>query len=223
MNRAFSADGQRRGRARPLPQARALVGALLVVVAVGLTTAITRTPPVDDRSPYVVVARDLHAGEIIAVEDLRTALLQLDTELSQGAFTDPEAVVGAVMLSSRRQGELIQSGDVAPAASTDGRTAAAEISFPVERARAPRALEPGERVTVMATRTEAGQASTEVAIRDALVVAYELADDGFAAASTATLTLALGPDDDPVAVAHASQVAELTIVRTNGTRGGADD
>ncbi|MGI9602743.1 MAG: SAF domain-containing protein [Acidimicrobiales bacterium] len=216
MHTPTSADEARRPHARPLPQGRAILGGLLVVAAVAVAGFTTRDDPADHRRPYLTAASSFDRGHVIEATDLATAALDLDPGVEAGTFTDGSSLVGVVVISPVSAGELIQHSDLALATTTDRPDRAAlEVTFPVERDRAPRSLQPGEHVTVLATHTAAGGSTTNVAVDQALVVAYERGEDGFSASGTAVLTIALASTDDHLAVVHDTQVGALTVIRAN--------
>jgi len=213
-----SADGARVPLSRPLAPGRAVVGGLLVVAAVALTVIATRDPAVDRRQAHVVAAGDLGPGQLLTDEDLATALVELDEGIASASFTDPIAVRGAVVVNPVAAGELVQRSDLAAATHTDrADQAAVEVTFPVQRSRAPRSLQPGERVTVLATHTAAGGSTTSVSVRDAVVVHFDAGDSGLTAGDEAVLTLALASTADHVGVVHDTQVAALTVIRDNSS------
>ena len=86
----------------------------------------------------------------------------------------------------------------------------------------------GTRVSILATHTTAGEASTRVSVADAVVVHYDPGETGFAASDTGVLTVALASTDDHLSLVHDTQVGSLTVIRANSsggaeTRGGRDE
>jgi hypothetical protein len=76
-------------------------------------------------------------------------------------------------------------------------------------------LQVGERVDVLATFGTGADATTEVVVRGAQVLAGSREEGGIGARRI-TLTLALDDDDDVVALTHAVRAGEVTIARTTG-------
>jgi hypothetical protein len=199
------------GRRRALPTGRALLGGLLVAVAV-LGTFLLAGGDEDRGSPYVVVARPLPAGTVITEDDLTTRRLLLDPVVAARSFTDPADVVGAVALIPSGPGDLLSTGDIA----TDGVTGARlELTLTVPEGRTPPALRRGETVTVLATLGTGADAATRPVL-DAVEVVEITAASGVAGLGETTVTVAVADPALAVAGAHAAQVGELTVVRLLG-------
>jgi Flp pilus assembly protein CpaB len=209
------APERRIDRRRPLPGGRAVVGGLLVTLAaVGVFMAWSARAG-DVTRPVVVAAADLRPGEVLGPDDLEVRALDLPAELSDRAYADPRALLGAVALGPLAEGELVQrSAVVEPGASIDGTVPAAELSFAVDADRAlDGRLQVGERVDVLATFGTGVEAETDVIVRDAVVLAGTREEGGIGARRL-TLTLGLRDDDDVVALTHAVRAGEVTVVRT---------
>ena len=167
-------------RARPLarrsalPNGRALVGGLLVVVAVLGLFGAYRAATTVHTTDYLIVRRDVAAGRRIAAGDLALAPMVLYRGAATQAFTRPDDVIGKVALVPLSNGSLVERGHLAEAALPDhGRRVALEL----EPAQALNGrLSPGDRVDVIATST--GDAPAATIERDALVSELDgLTDD----------------------------------------------
>lgn len=202
-----------------LPSTRAVVGALLVLVAaLAAYTGATRgagTPS----TGYVVAAESVAPGQVLHAADLEVVPIELPAATASGAFTDPTQLDGSVALGPLDPGDLVTRAAVAPASGLD--TPSHEVSFAVERAQAlDGRLQIGERVGVLATYGTGDAAVTVPVVDDATIVQLSGGDDDALGASGAlTVTLALHHGDDAVAVTHAAQVGVLTLTRTAGTDG----
>lgn len=206
-------------RRPPLPNGRAVVGALLVTVSALTVFTMAR---VDDGGPdgaAVVTTRDLPAGHHLVHDDLRVVAVDLPETIAAASFATVPSLVGAVTVAPLGVGELVQSGAVVPAEhALDGAvTAAHELTLPVDTAHAPARLTPGEHVALLATTGSGASAVTAVTVADAVVVAYRT-DTGSLAANPAVLTVALTDPAQVLAATRAAHAAELTVVRT--TAGG---
>jgi hypothetical protein len=201
-------------RRRGGPNGRALLGALLVTVAAVGAFALARSGMAPPTTRYAVAVRAVAPGERLGVDDLELRAVELPESLRRLAFTDPSRLVGAVTLGPLGADQLVQAPGVA--LDTDARTAIGarhEVTFPVARDRVPGVLRRGERVAVLATFGTGNDARTVVSVPDAVVLAFEADGDGIGARGTARLTLAL-PDAALVLDAvHATQVAEVSVVR----------
>lgn len=201
-------------RRRAGPNGRALLGALLVTVAAVGAFALARSGSAPPTTRYAVAVRAVAPGERLAAGDLELRAMELPEGVRRLSFTDPARLVGAVALGPLAADQLVQSPTVALDA--DARTAIGprhEVTFPVARDRAPAALRRGERVAVLATFGTGSDARTVVSVPDAVVLAFEAEGEGIGARGTARLTLGL-PDAGLVLDAvHATQVAEVSVVR----------
>ncbi len=215
--------GERRRPTRAgggLPRGRALVGGLLVAVAMVVVFAATIGAG-DQPSALAVTARvSLPAGHVLTTSDLVTRPVDLPPGTAQAAFASVDELIGATTVAPLAADELIQRSAVA----LDGRllSPAHEFSFPVERERAVDGdLRPGETVDLLATFGSGAGASTSVLARRATVIAVQ-GGGGTAIGSGGdlVLTIALASADAVLDVAHAAQVADLTVVRA--TRAGDD-
>jgi Flp pilus assembly protein CpaB len=204
---------RRRSRRTPLPSGRAVLGGLLVAVAaLGVFAAYAgaQQPP---RTTVVVATTSLPAGHRLSPSDLRTVQVDLPAGTASSTYASVDDLVGAVTLAPLDAEELVQRSAVL-AADADA-PPVHEFSFPLERERAVDGdLRPGERVDLLATYGTGSDAYTVVLARGAVVSAVDDASSGSLTSSgSLVLTLALGSADEVLDVAHASQVASLTVVR----------
>ena len=219
-----TADGNiRRSRSggprRGLPSGRALVGGLLVTMAAVVVFA-AYAGSQDTASASVVVARrDLDPGERLTADDVEVRAVDAAADLTGRSFPDTDELVGAVTLGPVAAGELVQEGSVrlsAPDASGP------EFSFPVDRERALAGdIRSGESVDLLATFGSGSDARTSVAARDARVLHVQESRSGTLGSSgRLVLTVALTSDAEVIDVAHASEVAVITVVRSSRSPGG---
>lgn len=198
-------------RRRGLPNGRAVAGGLLVSVsAVGLYAS-WRAATAPPTAPYVVAARPIAVGTILARGDLATVTLDLPSSLRRRAFADPAALVGSEVLGPLDVGELVQASDVA---ATGGRRRR-QVSFSIEASAGLNGvIARGERVDVVATYGGGGDAWTAVVASSALVADVASSGTSLGGGRTLTLTLALDDADDVLAVTHAARAGAITIVRS---------
>lgn len=196
---------------RAVPNARAVVGALLIttsVFGVFWSWSVSTRPP---STAYVTAARDLVVGETLQARDLRLVTAQLPDALARSsAFTTVEAVVGSVVVGPVRKGELVQAGAVAKRLGGPGLR---QMAFAIEESRALAGrLRAGERVDVIATFGAGGDTYTTAVVRGALVLGIERAAGTLGTRSGLTITLGLEPAHDPLALAHALNAGEVFLV-----------
>ena len=222
-----SSDPDAARRRRPiragagLPRGRALVGGLLVAVAMVTVFAVT-TGAGDPPSAQAVTARAaLRPGHTLTTGDLTTRPVELPPGTAEATFATVDELLGATTVAPLASDEIVQRSAVV----LDGRLRppAHEFSFPVERERAVDGdLQPGETVDLLATFGSGPGASTSVLARQATVIAIQ--SSGRAAIGSSgelVLTVALGSADAVLDVAHAAQVADLTVVRATRADGEA--
>ena len=216
---AFRRDGGTGARSlrrrRAMPGGRAVAGGFLVALAAvgifaGYTDA-TSGPSVR----YLVAGRDLPLGHRIAAADLEAVALELPDELASRSYRSPSQVTGAVVVGPVGKGELVQTSDVLAGGEAPGER---QISFPVESARAVNGqLRRGEQVDVLATYGTGVDAYTVVVVAGARVADRTSSRQSLSDRGDEVVTLALPASADALAVAHAVNAGEVTLVRTAGT------
>jgi len=214
--RADGAGAARRpgaGRRRTVPGGRAVLGGLLVAASVvGLFYASTRDQSGPTES-YVVAARPLAPGTRLTAADLARVPLELPLSLAGRAFTDVAGLDGATVIAPLSAGELVQASAVVAKPSAPG---SREVTFAVPRATLTPALEVGERIDVVATYGSGTDAFSTVVLRQALVVGLDRGRDRVGEQGDVSVTVAVDDPGDAVALAHAVQLAKLTVVRATG-------
>ena len=191
----------------------------MTAAAVGLF-AIAGADAEADRHAVVVAVEDLVPGSRLRASQLRVVDVDLPPDTLERAHPghDLDALVGGVLLAPVAPGELVQRSAVAEATG-EGTAPTPEFSFAIAEDRAVAgSLRPGEHVDVLATYGSGSGATTLVVARGATVRASDAADDAtLAGTDTLTVTLALGDPTTVLALAHASQAATVTLVRTTGS------
>jgi len=200
---------------RALPSSRAVVGALLITLAAVGTFAISRQGEDAMTTRYVVLTSAVAPGERIKASDVATRAMDLDAEVAAQTFSNVDRVVGAVALAPMNAGQLVQDADVALPTRVDGQVLVGhELTFPVERDRVPQNLRRGERVAVLATYGTGSEARTTTTAQQAVVLSFETDGDTIGTKRSARLTVLLSDPAMVIETAHASQAADITIVRT---------
>lgn len=216
---APSSGSSRTVARRPaLPTGRAVVGGFLVAVsALGIFTAYARATAGPTRS-YVVARHDLPLGTQLAEDDLVALPMELPSAVADhAAFDRLSAVVGATTIGPIRQGELVQAGDLVRKRSGP---AELEVSFEIEPARAlAGSLRPGEWVDVLATFGAGADAYTVMVVPQARVLATTSTRTALST-GTDVISLALGSSDAALALTHAVNAGEVTLVRATGPAAG---
>jgi Flp pilus assembly protein CpaB len=202
-------------RRRALPGGRAVAGGFLVALAaVGTFAGYTEATSGPDLR-YLVAGRDLPLGHRVSAGDLESVAMELPGELASRSYRSASQLVGAVVVGPVGRGELVQTSDVLAGGEAP---AERQISFPVESARAVNGqLQRGERVDVLATYGTGGDAYTVVVVTGARVADRTTSRESLSDRGDEVVTLALPASADALAVAHAVNAGEVTLVRTAGT------
>jgi Flp pilus assembly protein CpaB len=197
-----------------VPSGRALIGGLLVAVAALGIFAAYQAARGGPSTQFVVAAGDIAPGSRLAPDQLRLEPIELPEEVAAGAFTDVDDLIGDVALAAVAAGELVQASAIAdaPADGSSGYT----MSFAIDADRAVGGdLRPGERVAILVTYIGGQTAETRTVVDDATVLQFERADEGAlsGALGETVLTVQIPAGADPLALAHAARVGEITVVR----------
>jgi Flp pilus assembly protein CpaB len=214
--------GQRRvGRARRLPGGRALLGGFLVMLATVGAVALSRAAGAPATVPTVVASSPIAPFDPLGPHNLTVVDLALPDDLTAFTYADPASLSGTVSRSYLDVGEMLQRGAVVE--STAAQRAAApsrEISLRIDLDRAVEGrLQAGDRVDVLATYGNGVDALTFVVLSDAPVLSAARVEGGVGSARSIVLTLALTDRRDTIALAHAVDNADLTVVRTTTAAG----
>ncbi len=200
-------------RRRGLPGSRAVVGGLLVAAAaVGLFAAYARVEGGPSQS-FVVARHPIAAGTRLEASDLSLEPMELSTAVAGRAFERVSDLVGTTLLTPMEKGELLQASAVAL---TPPGGAGRVVSFPVEQGRLGR-LKQGERIDVLATYGSGTDAYTAIVLRRALVTQVERGGSSLGDSGPTVLTVAVETPADELAMAHALQLAKLTVVVASGS------
>ncbi len=204
-------------RRRSLPGSRAVVGGFLVAAAaVGIFAAYTNAAT-DHRLDYVIAQRPLTVGQRVKPEDLATAPMELPSNLSdQFAYRDPSRLIGAVVTSPVRAGELVQASDVAAGEAGLGQR---QVSFPVDASRAvDGTLAVGDSVDVLATYGSGPDASTMAVAIGVRVIALSTSSSALGSASgqSEVVTVGLPSWHDVLALTQAVNAGQVLLVRSTG-------
>ncbi len=206
-------------RQTSLPGSRAAIGGFLVALsALGIFSAYSRAAAGPTTS-FVVARRDVAVGSRLTADDLAPVAMELPDALANGsAFRTEGDLVGATTVGPVRKGDLVQASDVVRKRSGPEEL---EVSFALESSRAVAgSLRPGELVDVLATFGAGSDAYTVTVVHHARVLDARPAGGPLAGGDTDVIRLALTSDADALAVTHAVNVGDVTLVRATGTAGG---
>ena len=199
-----------RGRlGRPLP----LIGALLVVLALaGYWSVYSATT---HRTPVLVAAHDLQAGTVVRSADLRVAELAGDAGTMAALVPEREldTVLGRELTAPVPQGSPLPRATVAAAGTGP---AAFTLVVPAMRALGG-ALNPGDRVTVLATFESGAGARARAVARGLRVLTVGAAPEGLDRASASIpVTVALPDPSLAAGLALANTEGKIDLLREGG-------
>lgn len=204
-----------------LPSTRAVVGGLLVAVAVLAIFAAHRSASSVDTTEWLIAVRPVPAGREITAADLARAPMRLVEATEARAVADPRRVIGRVALVGLRPGDLLLAGSTAerPAASATAR----RVTITLGAAAALGGdLAEGDRVDVVAIGDES--TPTEVVVRGALVGGVGADGGGDAVGSTSggiQVTLDVADEDAARALISAHATGGVTLIAASPVDAGA--
>jgi len=204
-------------RHRGLPGGRAVLGGVLMAVAVvGVFVAYdqaSRAPT----STIVVASRPIRVGEVLDADDLGTVEGELPAGAQAAGFDDIDRLTGRVALGPIGEGEVVQAASVTEDANALGLHEVA-ITLPRRQVAVGR-LKEGERVDVFVTYDE----RTSSVVRGAEVVLISADDDAsLTSERDISIVVAVPSGDDVAALVHALRTGDVTVVRSTFT-GAPDD
>ncbi len=216
-----SGAGARRRLAGPRarPSGRAVVGGLLVALAMVITFAAASHPPGRPRATVVVVRRAVLLGSRLQAADLAIERVDLPAPLAGQTYGSIDQAVGLVTLGPLQPGDLLQHSTVARAEVAPGLH---ELSFAVDRDQALDGdLVPGQTVDLLATYGTGQSAETVVVARQVrLIDVDDHSQTSLASTGKLVVTVALATDAQVLAATHASQVGAVTLARSDGSGSG---
>jgi Flp pilus assembly protein CpaB len=203
---------RRRG---PLPW---IAGALILIALVGYLLVYNASTK---RTPVLVTTQTLQPGSVLSSADLRVAELSGDSALLAGLIPGG-ALTQAV--GQRLVTGLPAGTPLARSALSGESSSGAQMTLAISPLHAlGGALEPGDRVTVLATfGAGGGQARTKAIARGLEVLSVSVAAGGEQAAnSTIGVTVALPNPQAATALALASENGKIDLVRESASSNGA--
>lgn len=208
-------------RRPPLPTGRAVVGGLLVAVALVGTWWTASGAGRETSTAYLVAARDVAPGHRLTRSDLAWSKLDLPATQRRHVFSDPASVVGTVAVAPIEEDELVQSSGLVV---SSGRRPARELSFVVEAAWAVGGtLRAGDRVDVLVTYGDGATSETRRVLSGTTIRRVDGGDEErLGTARTQTITVAISDPKLVNAATNAARAGTVTVVRATDTDA-ADD
>ena len=187
------------------------MGAFLVTVAALGAFALATGGDDGPDTRYLVTTRDISAGDRLSLADVMFEPMVLSDDLAGRSVNSTDGLEGATALRDFRAGELIDVADVIGGVNGgDGDATIHEITFGIPLERTPTSLVPGDRVTVLATIG----GTTRLAVEDAQVLEVDRQPDQIGSSGRGVPTLAVDAPDTVMDIAHLTQIADITVVRS---------
>jgi len=207
------------GPRRGLPTNRAVVGGLLVAVALIATWWAASGAGHGPTTRYVVAARTLGPGQRLRAEDLRLEAVDLPAGLRSHALTETTGLDDVVVTGPVEAGELLQSSLLAR---TAGGRSSRELSLVVDADWAVGGtLRAGDRIDVLVTYGDGTASQTDVVLGATTVRRVTTAEDGgLGGTRSQTITIAVDDPEAVKAVTNAARAGSITITRATGTTSG---
>jgi len=199
---------------RRLPSGRAVLGGLLVTLAVLGTLLAGRLGDNATIRDVVVARENLAPGTVIEPKHVAQIEIRLAEDVDWIA-TDPEQLYGSVLLGPVGELEFVQIANIAEGTPDAVPSGLAEVSIEVEPSRAPARLAPGELVSILATYDDEEPERTQLIARNVVVLSYGIGDSEFGNGAT---VLRVGIDDGRIAsdIVMASITGDVSIVGVTG-------
>ena len=201
---------------RPLPGSRAVVGALLVVLAAVGTFGAYLQATAAPTTTYLVATAELRVGQVLDEGDvsaMRAIAVELPEEQAGRAVPagSDGLLVGTVVVAPVNPGDLLLRSAVQPVG-TAASGVQLSFSLPPDRA-VGGSVAVGERVDVIATFSRGqGETSTEIVARQVTIVAAPPASEGIGGGRV-VLTVQVPDLATAQAIQRAVDVADVALLR----------
>lgn len=206
--------------ARGLPSSRAVVGGLLVAIAlIGTWWAASGGRSVSTER-YLVAARRVGPGQELGRGDLAWMSGELPDRLRSRAFTEPESVLGHVTTAPLEAGDLVQASSIVRSPGAPG---SRELSFVVDTDWAVAGtLRAGDRIDLLVTYGDGATSQTRRVLTDTVVRRVsDPGGDSLGSTRTQAVTVALDDDGLVREATNATRAGTVTVVRSTGARRGS--
>ena len=198
-----------------LPSGRAVLGGLLVSLAVVALLVASRIGEDATFQDVVVASQDLTPGTVIEPHHVEQVRIRL-ADSADWVVTSPESVLGSVILGPVGQDEFLQASNIASGGTEAVPAGLAEVSIAIESSRAPARLASGELVSILATFDDDLGARTTL-IADRVVVLSYSSDQGadFGGGET-VLRLGVADGDVASSIITAAVTGDVSVLGVTG-------
>ena len=198
-----------------LPSGRAVLGGLLVSLAVVAVLVASRMGEDATFQDVVVASQELAPGTVIESGHVHQVRMRL-SEDADFVISQPESIIGSVVLGPVGANEFLQESNIAEGSPESLPSGLAEVSIEIEPGRAPARIASGELISVLATFTDGDESRTVLVADRVVVLSYDngTADDF----STGETVLRVGVDTGEAAsaIVTAAITGDVSIVGVTG-------
>lgn len=198
-----------------LPSGRAVLGGLLVSLAVVAVLVASRLGEDATFQDVVVASQDLTPGTVIEAQHVDQVRMRLADE-ADWVVTSPEAVVGSVVLGPVGQNEFIQASNIAAGGPEAVPAGLAEVSIAIEASRAPARLDSGELVSILATFDDQDGARTTLIADRVVVLSYNTGQGADFGGGDTVLRLGVADGDVASSIVTAAISGDVSVLGVTG-------
>lgn len=198
-----------------LPSGRAVLGGLLVSLAVVAVLIASRIGEDATFQDVVVARQELAPGTVIEAEHIEQVRMRLANE-ANFVVSNPDAIVGSVVLGPVGANEFLQVSNIAVSGPDTLPSGLAEVSIEIEPSRAPARIASGELVSLLATFEDSDGSRTVLIADRVVVLSYDDGDvDDFSGGDT-VLRLGVSDGDVASAIVSAAITGDVSVVGVTG-------
>lgn len=200
---------------RRLPSGRAVLGGLLVSLAVAGILIASQLGEDATFQDVVVARQDLAPGTVIEPAHVEEVRMRLADD-ADWVVPSADAVIGSVVLGPVGQNEFLQVSNIAEGGPDTLPSGLAEVSIEIESSRAPASLSAGELVSILST-TEDGEGSRTMLVADRVtVLSYSTGTDGDFSGGDTVLRLGVADGDTATAIVSAAVTSDVSVLGVTG-------
>lgn len=200
---------------RRLPSGRAVLGGLLVSLAVVGILVATQLGEDATFQDVVIARQDLAPGTVIEAGHVEQVSMRLADD-ADWVVQSTEQIMGAVILGPVGQNEFLQVSNLAQGTPEALPSGLAEVSIEIESSRAPASLTPGELVSILSTSEDDGVSRTSLVADRVTVLSYSSGTDGDFSGADTVLRLGVADGDTATAIVSAAVTSDVSVLGVTG-------
>ncbi len=198
-----------------LPSGRAVLGGLLVSLAVVAVLVASQMGEDATFQDVVVASQELAPGTVIEPGHVQQVRMRL-SESADFVVSQPESIIGSVVLGPVGENEFLQVSNIAAGTPDALPSGLAEVSIEIEPGRAPARIASGELVSVLATFSDGDESRTVLVADRVVVLSYDNGTgDDFSGGET-VLRLGVSTGEAASAIVTAAITGDVSIVGVTG-------